>query len=100
MKNWTTSRTWGVNALYLNPIFQAGTNHRYGTIDYYQVDPFLGDTQVLRQLVDELYHDEMHIIPDGIFNHCGDNLPPFLDVMQKGNSSKCANWFTALSYPL
>lgn len=89
-----------MNVLHLNPIFQAGTNHRYGAIDYHQIDLLLGDTWVLRQLADELYRGGMHIISDGVFDHCGDNFPPFLDVVQTGSSSKYANWFNALSYPL
>lgn len=73
-----------MNVLHLNPIFQAGTNHRYGAIDYHQIDLLLGDTWVLRQLADELYHGGMHIISDGVFDHCGDNFQPFLDVVQTG----------------
>src|SRR5208337_743721 len=32
----------GVNAIYLNPIFQSASNHRYHTHDYEKVDPLLG----------------------------------------------------------
>ena len=35
-------RDLGVTVLYLNPIFQARTNHRYDTGDYTKIDPFLG----------------------------------------------------------
>jgi cyclomaltodextrinase len=42
----------------------------------------------------------MHIILDGVFNHCGDGFSPFLDVLKKGAESDYANWFVARSYPL
>jgi len=35
----------GINAIYFNPIFRSGSNHRYHTHDYYQVDPMLGATR-------------------------------------------------------
>jgi len=31
----------GINAVYLNPIFNATSNHRYNTMDYYQINPKL-----------------------------------------------------------
>ena len=32
----------GVTTLYLNPIFEAASNHRYDTADYHRIDPLLG----------------------------------------------------------
>lgn len=90
----------GVNALYLNPIFAARTNHRYDTVDYFKIDPMLGDTALLKRLVAEAHRRGMHVLLDGVFNHCGEDFPPFLDVLQKGATSEYADWFTARSYPL
>ncbi len=90
----------GVNALYLNPIFQARTNHRYDTSDYFKIDPALGDIDLLKELVNQVHQSGMHIILDGVFNHCGDGFAPFQDVMKKGPDSEYANWFLAGSYPL
>jgi glycosidase len=90
----------GVNALYLNPIFQAQTNHRYDTSDYFKVDPALGDLTILKELVSQLHQRDMHIILDGVFNHCGDGFAQFQDVLKKGADSEYANWFIANSYPL
>src|SRR5690606_26318923 len=42
----------GINAIYLNPIFASGANHRYHTFDYFQVDPLLGGNEALRELLD------------------------------------------------
>ena len=90
----------GVNAIYLNPIFQARTNHRYDTTDYFKVDPALGNLELLKDLVKQAHQRGMRVIFDGVFNHCGDGFAPFLDVMEKGASSEYADWFLALDYPL
>ena len=42
-----------VTTLYLNPIFEAASNHRYDTADYETVDPLLGDEQDFRTLCTE-----------------------------------------------
>lgn len=90
----------GVNAIYLNPIFMARTNHRYDTCDYFKVDPMLGDKAVLKELVRQVHERGMHIILDGVFNHCGDGFLPFQDVMRHSADSQFADWFLARSYPL
>jgi len=90
----------GVNAIYLNPIFAARTNHRYDTSDYFMVDPILGDTDLLKELVRKVHQRGMHIILDGVFNHCGNGFVPFIDVVEKGNQSEFKDWFLARSYPL
>lgn len=90
----------GINALYLNPIFKARTNHRYDTSDYFQVDPVLGTNTLLKELVNQAHQRSMHILLDGVFNHCGDSFAPFLDVTQKGASSEYADWFIVRGYPL
>ncbi len=90
----------GVNALYLNPIFKAPSNHRYDTTDYYKVDPSLGDNDILKQLAKKLHQRNMHIILDGVFNHCGETFFAFQDVIKKGASSKYIDWFIIKSYPI
>ena len=40
----------GVNAIYLNPIFTAYSNHRYDVADYENVDPHLGGNKALESL--------------------------------------------------
>ena len=64
----------GVNALYLNPIFRAHTNHKYDTCDYLEVDPAFGSNDLLRELAREVHRRDMRIILDGVFNHCGDGF--------------------------
>jgi glycosidase len=90
----------GVNALYLNPIFKARTNHKYDASDYFQVDPAFGSNALLKQLIDELHLRGMHIILDGVFNHCGAEFPAFQDLLRNGQSSPYRNWFQVRSFPL
>ncbi|MCX8028472.1 MAG: glycoside hydrolase family 13 protein [Brevinematales bacterium] len=78
----------GVNALYLNPIFKAMTNHRYDTIDYFSVDPHLGGNEALRELVDELHKNDMKIILDISINHTGDQHIWFKKALLDINSEE------------
>lgn len=54
----------GIDALYLTPISQANTNHKYDTVDYFKVDRDFGDETDLKTLVDELHKRDMIIILD------------------------------------
>jgi len=84
----------GIGGLYLNPVFAAGTNHRYDTWDYLAVDPRLGDIGALRELVAEAHHRGIRVILDGVFNHCGDGHPAFRDWHAHRDRSAHAGWFT------
>ncbi|HEY5113141.1 MAG TPA: alpha-amylase family glycosyl hydrolase, partial [Coriobacteriia bacterium] len=70
----------GVTALYLTPVFSSASNHRYHTYDYLAVDPLLGGTPALRELVDALHARGMRIVLDGVFNHVGRGFWPFHHV--------------------
>lgn len=61
----------GVTVLYLNPIFEAQSNHRYDTGNYMQVDPMLGDEESFTRLCEEARARGISIILDGVFNHTG-----------------------------
>lgn len=90
----------GFNCVYLNPIFSAGEYHRYDTLDYYHIDPILGTDNDLAELVDTAHSLDMHVIIDGVFNHCSWYHPFFDDVVKNGSSSKYADWFYEVSYPV
>ena len=69
-------QTLGANIIYLNPIFESPTNHKYDTADYYQVDPAFGTSTDLQNLISAIHSSsngpEGYIILDGVFNHTGD----------------------------
>lgn len=61
----------GVNAIYLTPIFKSPTNHRYDTIDYFQVDPLLGGNSGFKKFMDSMRGAGVRVILDAVFNHSG-----------------------------
>jgi alpha-glucosidase len=67
----------GITAVYLNPIFTSGSNHKYDTEDYYQVDPHLGGNEALAALSSDLKCRGMRLILDAVVNHTGTNHPWF-----------------------
>lgn len=62
---------FGVTVIYLNPIFEAASNHRYDTADYLRIDPMLGDEEEFCALAREARERGISIMLDGVFNHCG-----------------------------
>jgi len=63
----------GVNCIYLNPIFEAHSNHRYNTADYFKIDSVLGDEKDLCSLIKAAKKRDISIILDGVFSHTGDD---------------------------
>lgn len=90
----------GFNCIYLNPIFAAGEYHKYDLLDYYRIDPCFGANEDFHALVAECHARGMRVIIDGVFNHCGWNFFAFQDVVEKGRSSKYADWFYDLEFPV
>ncbi len=63
----------GVTVIYLNPVFEAASNHRYDTSDYMNIDPFLGTEADFKRFVKSAKNQGIRVILDGVFNHTGDN---------------------------
>ena len=63
----------GVTLIYLNPIFEAHSNHRYNTADYFKIDPSLGDEKDLENLCRKAKDLGISVILDGVFSHTGDD---------------------------
>ncbi|MEW5988835.1 MAG: alpha-amylase family glycosyl hydrolase [Chloroflexota bacterium] len=61
----------GINVLYLNPIFEASSNHGYDTNDYYNVRAYFGDNALFDTLIAQANSYGIRIILDGVFNHTG-----------------------------
>jgi cyclomaltodextrinase len=108
----------GVNALYLNPIFESPSLHKYGATMFHHVDRHFGpdpegdlkvfaaedpadpktwkwtaaDTLFLK-LVNEVHRRKMHLIIDGVFNHVGINFWALQRAKREGPGSPFAKWF-------
>ncbi|MFC4766350.1 alpha-amylase family glycosyl hydrolase [Effusibacillus consociatus] len=63
----------GIKTIYLNPIFNAASNHKYDASDYSRIDAMFGSGGQFRQLAKEAKERGMTIILDGVFNHVGDD---------------------------
>ena len=83
----------GITALYLNPVFQSASNHRYHTYDYFAVDPLLGGDDALRELLDAAHDRGMRVVLDGVFNHTGRGFWPFHHILETGADSPYRGWF-------
>ena len=107
-------RDLGVTALYLCPVFDAESLHKYDAADYRHVDPTLGDpgnphirldahdagdswTPADRYLVDVLLPEArrrgIRVILDGVFNHTGIAHFAFRDVWEHGVNSPYKDWY-------
>ncbi|MEM8495901.1 MAG: alpha amylase N-terminal ig-like domain-containing protein, partial [Planctomycetota bacterium] len=110
-------RELGVTALYLNPIFEAESMHKYDTADFRHIDDNFGvksDTPtnqvpsetddpatwqwtegdlVFLGFIEEAKRQGFRVVIDGVFNHVGRAHPYFQDVLANGKNSPYADWF-------
>lgn len=90
----------GINGIYLCPIFKASSNHKYDTIDYYEVDPAFGDKETFKKLVEEAHNRGIKIMLDAVFNHLGWHSPQWQDVLKYQEKSKYKDWFYIHNFPV
>ena len=64
-------KSLGVTCIYLNPVFEASSNHRYDTGDYMHIDGALGTDDDFEELAAAARERGMRIILDGVFSHTG-----------------------------
>ncbi len=95
-----------VSAIYLNPIFEAYSNHRYDTANYFKIDPLLGTEEDLIELVSEADKRGIKIILDGVFNHTGSDSVYFNKDGRYGEvgayqsqKSPYVDWFQFINHP-
>jgi alpha-glucosidase len=88
----------GVNALYLNPIFTAYSNHKYDVADYEQVDPHFGGDAALVALREALTARGMRYLLDVVPNHCGYWHPWFQAARADANAPE-AEFFSFTNHP-
>lgn len=90
----------GCNALYINPIFSAATNHRYDANDYFTIDPLLGTIDDFRHFVDQAHHRGIRVVLDAVLNHCGKTHWMFRDVVEREEESEYVNYFSVKRFPV
>jgi cyclomaltodextrinase len=90
----------GINALYFNPIFQATSNHRYNTTDYFNIDPKLGSMEDFHSLIQLAHKHDVKVILDGVFNHCGRGFFAFQDLLENQEHSPYRDWYHVRHFPV
>lgn len=90
----------GITAIYLNPIFQSASNHRYHTHDYFKVDPLLGGDRAFHRLVREAHRRGIRILLDGVFNHASRGFFQFNHLLEAGEQSPYRDWFHVHGFPV
>ncbi|TMU50394.1 glycoside hydrolase family 13 protein [Flagellimonas algicola] len=113
----------GINAIYLNPIFDSPSMHKYDGNSYHHVDPNFGPDpegdrklmesedpidpstwiwtkadQLALKLIKEAHKRDMKIIFDGVFNHLGIKSFAFQDLEKNQQNSKYKDWFIVKSW--
>ncbi|RMF66490.1 MAG: alpha-amylase, partial [Calditrichaeota bacterium] len=113
----------GIGAIYLNPVFDAPSHHKYDGASYHHIDPNFGPDprgdrrlmaqetpddpatwvwtaadRMMLQLIGELHRRKMRVIFDGVFNHMGVNSWAFQDVLVRQRESRFKDWFKIRSW--
>lgn len=111
----------GATGLYLCPVFEARSLHKYEASDHRHVDPTLGhpgepggadrsgedpldettwawepaDRYLIDVLVPEARKRGLRVVLEGVWNHVGRDHLAFRDVVEHGAASRYAGWFKA-----
>ncbi len=80
-------KSLGITGIYFTPIFDATSAHKYDTRDYLLIDPQFGTNEDFRRLVEECHKNDIKIILDAVFNHCGWSNALFQDVVKNKKAS-------------
>ncbi|MFQ7523618.1 MAG: glycoside hydrolase family 13 protein [Terrisporobacter sp.] len=91
----------GVSIIYLSPVFESSSNHKYNTGNYKNIDPMFGDEEIFKELIDKANAKGISIILDGVFSHTGADsiyFNKFNNYDSKGaydnEDSPYRNWYT------
>lgn len=89
----------GITGIYLTPINESPSSHKYDTTDYTKIDPHFGNEEVFMELVEKAHQKGIRIMLDGVFNHSGNFFEPWLEVCKIGPESKYYDWFMINEWP-
>lgn len=99
-------KSLGVGVIYLNPIFEAYSNHKYDTGDYLKIDSMFGAEEDFKNLCKQANTLGMAIILDGVFNHTGSDSRYFNKEGKydeigayQSKQSKYYSWYKFIDYP-
>lgn len=90
----------GITGIYMTPINQSYSQHKYDTVDYTKIDPSFGTNEDLKKLVKTAHKKGIRIVLDGVFNHSGWFFFAWQDVLNKGEKSKYKDWYFIKDYDI
>lgn len=89
----------GITGIYLTPINESPSSHKYDITDYLKIDPHFGTEQDVKELIDKAHAKGIRIMVDCVFNHSGYYFAPWQDVVEKGPASAYYSWFMINEWP-
>lgn len=96
----------GADIIYLSPIFEAASNHKYDTGDYMRVDAMFGGDEALKRLISACKKRGIKLILDGVFNHTGADSIYFNRYARydsvgayQSKDSEYSDWYTFKDFP-
>ncbi|MBM7836721.1 glycoside hydrolase family 13 protein [Clostridium sardiniense] len=99
-------KSLGASIIYMNPIFEAISCHKYDTGDYEKIDEMFGTEEDFKALCYEAKKLDMKIILDGVFSHTGSDSKYFnkygnYDTLgaYQSKESRYYNWYRFNEYP-
>lgn len=90
----------GFNGIYLSPVFDAYSNHKFDTIDYYEIDPAFGTKEKFKELIEAIHQRGMKVMLDITCDHLNDFSLQWQDVRKYGARSSFAKWFLIKEFPV
>ncbi len=90
----------GITIIYLNPIFESKSSHKYDAADYRIIDPHMGTNEEFAAFVDDCHERGMRVVLDLAINHTGETHWAFVDTREKGDESEYWDWYEWHRWPL
>lgn len=81
----------GVTCIYLSPIFEAYSNHKYDTGDYMKIDSMFGNEAIFGELCEKAFGFGIRVICDGVFAHTGSDSVYFNKYGKYGSDGAYGN---------
>ncbi len=99
-------KSLNVGTIYLSPVFEANSSHKYNVADYSVIDSMFGSQEDFEDLIRKANHKGIQVIIDGVFNHTGSDSVYFnkygryktVGAYQSQNS-KYYPWYEFKNFP-
>ncbi|MBN2621198.1 alpha amylase C-terminal domain-containing protein [candidate division WOR-3 bacterium] len=90
----------GVDIILLQPLFIAGSYHKFDPEDFTTIDPHFGDTTTLKNLITDIHRRAIKIVCSMPFSHTGRAFPTFEDIEKNEAASKYLDWYRINTLPI